>query len=285
MLSRRAFFSSAAIPVLYGQKSNPAMFADANEYERFMGRWSRLVAAQLVDFTDVPDRGRMLDVGSGTGALAFTLAERKPQAHVLGIDPSKEYVEYAKSKNRFPNRVSFETGDAQQLRLANASFDGCLSLLVFNFIPDALKALKEVRRVTKPGGRISASVWDYGDGMKMLRAFWDGAVHLDSKAEKLDERHMPLCRSGELSELWRQGGLENIQEQPHVITMKFESFADYWDPFLLGQGPAGVYVKSLSRDQVQALRGEVKSRMSPSAEKSPFELSARVWSVRGTVPK
>src|SRR5271155_5696349 len=200
------------------------MFADANDYERFMGRWSRLVAPQLVDFAGVPDRGRMLDVGSGTGALAFTMAERKPKLHVLGIDPSKEYVEYAKSRNPFPNRVSFEIGDAQQLRAADASFDASLSLLVFNFIPDALKALKEVRRVTKPGGRVSASVWDYGDGMKMLRAFWDGAVHLDSKAERLDERHMPLCRAGELSGLWRQGGLENIQEQPHVITMKFESF-------------------------------------------------------------
>ena len=95
---------------------------------------------------------------------------------------------------------------------------------------------------------------------------------------------MPLCRAGELSELWRQGGLENIQEQPHGITMRFASFADYWDPFLLGQGPAGVYVKSLSRDQIQTLRGEVKSRVSPSAEDKPFVLAARVWSVRGTVP-
>jgi SAM-dependent methyltransferase len=260
------------------------MFADANAYERFMGRWSRLVAPQLVDFADVPDLGRLLDVGSGTGALAFTLAERKPRANVLGIDPSKEYVEYAKSKNPFPDRVRFETGDAQQLRLADASFDASLSLLVFNFIPDPVKALREVRRVTKPGGQVSASVWDYGDGMKMLRAFWDSAVNLDSKAEKLDERHMPVCRAGELSGLWRQGGLENVHEQPQVIAMRFESFVDYWDAFLLGQGPAGVYVKSLSRDQVHALRREVKSRVSPSADNLPIALSSRVWSVRGTVP-
>jgi SAM-dependent methyltransferase len=261
------------------------MFADANAYERFMGRWSRLVAPQLVDFTEVSDHGHLLDVGSGTGALAFTLAERKPRVHVRGIDPSTEYVEYANSRNPFPDRVTFETGDAQQLRLADASFDASLSLLVFNFIPDPLKALREVRRVTKPGGRVSASVWDYGDGMKMLRAFWDGAVNLDSKAEKLDERHMPLCRAGELSGLWRQGGLENVHEQPHVITMRFESFADYWDAFLLGQGPAGMYVKSLSSDQRHALRGEVKSRVSPSGENLPIALSARAWSVRGTVPR
>src|ERR1022692_2885579 len=266
MLSRRAFFSISVVPILCGQNGRSRMFADAEAYERFMGRWSRLVAPQLIDFTDVPDRGQFLDVGSGTGALSFALAERKPRVHVRGIDPSKEYVEYANSRNPFPDRVTFETGDAQQLRLADASFDASLSLLVFNFIPDPVKALREVRRVTKPGGQVSASVWDYGDGMKMLRAFWDSAVNLDSKAEKLDERHMPVCRAGELSGLWRQGGLENVHEQPQVIAMRFESFVDYWDAFLLGQGPAGVYVKSLSRDQVHALRGEVKSRVSPSAE-------------------
>jgi len=261
------------------------MFADAEAYERFMGRWSRLVAPQLLDFTDVPDQGQLLDVGSGTGALAFALAERKPHVQVRGIDPSDEYVAYANSRNPFPDRVSFGAGDAQQLRFADASFDACLSLLVFNFIPDSRKALREVRRVTKPGGPVSAAVWDYGDGMRMLRAFWDGAVSIDAKAEKLDEKHMPLCRAGELSELWRQGGLENVHEQPQTITMRFESFADYWDAFLLGQGPAGVYVRSLSRDQVRALRDRVKSRVSPSAEDVPIALSARVWSVCGTVPR
>ena len=277
-------FAAYVGPALRGQNKRPDMFADAEAYERFMGRWSRLVAFQLLDFTDVPEQGSVLDVGSGTGALAFALVERKPRSHVLGIDPSKEYVAYANSRNPFPDRASFEAGDAQQLRFADGSFDASLSLLVFNFIPDPRKALREVRRVTKPGGRISAAVWDYGDGMRMLRAFWDSAVSIDAKAEKLDEKHMPLCRAGELSELWRQGGLENVHEQPLAITMKFESFADYWDAFLLGQGPAGVYVRSLTRDKVRALRGEVKSRVSPSAENMPIVLAARVWSVRGTVP-
>ena len=260
------------------------MFADAKAYEQFMGRWSRLIAAQLVDFTVVPDLGRLLDVGSGTGALAFVLAESKPAAHVLGIDPSKEYIEYANSRNTFAHRVGFETGDAQQLRFADASFDASLSLLVFNFIPDPIKALKEVRRVTKPGGQVSACVWDYGSGMEMLRTFWDAAVKLDPKAEKLDEKHMRLCRATELSALWQQGGLVNIHEQPLAIKMNFESFKDYWNPFLLGQGPAGAYVKSLNPGSVRALRQELRSRVSPSGENLPIALSARVWSVRGTVP-
>lgn len=260
------------------------MFGDAEAYERFMGRWSRLLVPQFVDFTDVPDGGRVLDVGSGTGSLAFGIAERKTRCRVLGIDPAKEYIAYADSRNPFPKRASFEVGDAQQMRFANASFDASLSLLVFNFIPDAAKALREVRRVTKPGGRISAAVWDYGEGMRMLRAFWDAAVSINAKAEKVDEKQMPLCRAGELSELWRRGGLENVQEKPLTITTRFTNFADYWDPFLLGQGPAGAVVKSFSSDQVQALRRALKSRVSPSAENTPIELSARVWAVRGSVP-
>ena len=121
--------------------------------------------------------------------------------------------------------------------------------------------------------------------MRMLRAFWDAAVSIDAKAEALDEKHMPLCRAGELSELWRQSGLDSVHEQPLTIKMRFESFADYWDAFLLGQGPAGVYVRSLSHDRVRALRDAVKSRVSSSAEHLPFALAARVWSVCGTVPK
>ena len=107
---------------------------------------------------------------------------------------------------------------------------------------------------------------------------------MDRKAERLDEKHMPLCRAGELTELWRQNGLEDVHEQPIDITMRFESFRDYWEPFLLGQGPAGAYAGSLNRDQLQKLRGEVKRRLSLSSEDRPFTLPARVWSVRGTVP-
>jgi SAM-dependent methyltransferase len=260
------------------------MFGDAEAYERFMGRWSRAVAPLLVDFTSLPAEGRILDVGSGTGSLAFAIAERKPQCHVLGIDPSEQYVGYANSRNPHKDRVSFETGDAQQLRYPDATFQACLSLLVVNFIPEPAKALRELRRVTRPGAWISAAVWDYGAGMRMLRLFWDAAVSTDANAEKRDEKHMPLCRAGELSQAWQQAGLEDIHEQPLEITMRFASFADYWDPFLLGQGPAGAYVRGLDGSRRATLRAEVRRRLSLTGDSEPFSLPARVWAVRGVVP-
>jgi SAM-dependent methyltransferase len=284
MISRRACFGALAAQVLRGQKQDPNMFANAEAYEQFMGRWSRLVAPLLVDFTGVPSSGDVLDVGSGTGSLAFVIAQRKAGVRVFGIDPSREYVAYANSRNTVPGRASFQVGDAQELTFADATFRSSLSLLVFNFVPDPAKALREVRRVTQSGGRIAAAVWDYGEGMEMLRAFWDAAISLDPGAEQLDEKRMPLCRAGELSQLWKQGALEDVYEQPLSIATKFRSFADYWDPFLLGQGPAGAYVGALQENRLQTLREALKRRLSISDERKAFTLSARVWAVRGTVP-
>lgn len=272
------------LSALGGQRKGPAMFGDAEAYDKFMGRWSRILAPLLVDFANIPNSGQVLDAGSGTGSLAFTIAERKPQCKVVGIDPSKEYVGYAASRNSFGPRVKFEVGDAQKLRFDGGIFQSSLSLLVFNFIPDARKAIQELVRVTKPGGRIAAAVWDYGSGMRMLRIFWDSAINVDPGADAVDEKRMSLCREGELPELWRTVGLTAVDERPLDITMRFSSFEDYWEPFLLGQGPAGAFTRSLERTRLQKLRDELKHRLQLAAENIPFELQARAWAVRGTVP-
>lgn len=283
MLSRRGVLAALAAPALRGQDRKPEMFADAEAYERFMGRWSRLLAPLLVDFTNPPETGRILDVGSGTGALAFSIARQRVHCQVLGIDPSQQYVGWAGSRNPFPGRARFQVGDAQNLLFSDATFESSLSLLVFNFIPDRKRALREVSRVTKPGGSVSAAVWDYGAGMRMLRVFWDAAGTVDPTAQKLDESHMPLCRPGDLGEFWKQNGFERVEERPLDITMRFESFADYWDPFLLGQGPAGAYLRNVDGDRRQAVRGETKRQLAVKAEDTPFSLPARAWAVRGFV--
>jgi SAM-dependent methyltransferase len=284
MMSRRHFLASPTIALAHAQQSGTKMFGNAEAYELFMGRWSRLIAPLLVEFAALPETGRVLDIGSGTGSLASEVAKRKPGTRVTGIDLSPEYVAYATARNSLPGRVAFQRGDAQHLDFPNATFVASVSSLVFNFIPDAAKALAEVRRVTKPKGRIAAAVWDYGDRMRMLRVFWDAAVALNPQAEKLDEKHMPLCRSGDLARLWKQGGLENVHEEPLEAETRFTSFKDYWEPFLSGQGPAGAYVRTLDSGRVQALRNEVKKRLSVSSENDPFTLPARVWAVRGDVP-
>ena len=283
-MRRRALLASATLAVMNGQRKSDSMFGNARAYERFMGRWSRQLAPLLVDFAALPDNGRVLDIGSGTGALAFEVAKRLTGVQVTGIDPSGEYMEYARSRNRFPDRVTFQTGDAQQMEFTDGSFAASVSMLVFNFIPDAEKAVREARRVTRPKGRVAAAVWDYGGRMGMLRQFWDAATETDPSATKLDEKNMPLCRSGELSELWKRGGLEDVREEPIDTQIRFSSFADYWDPFLLGQGPAGAYVRKLDQTKLRALRTAVRRRVLRSAADESFVLPARVWAVRGGVP-
>jgi SAM-dependent methyltransferase len=259
------------------------MFGESDAYERFMGRWSRQLAPSFVAFAGVRAGDSVLDVGSGTGALAAAVVRLDARTRVTGVDPSPEYVAFA-ARGLSSDRARFLVGDAQHLELPDAAFDRTLSLLVVNFIPDRDKALREMIRVTRPGGVVAAAVWDYGRGMEMLRVFWDEAVALAPAADRRDERHMPLCRPAELAAFWRAHGLLQVEEQPLTIRMEFESFDDYWAPFLGGQGPAGAYVASLPEAGRAALAERLRRRLAGAAPGRPLTLRARAWAVRGTRP-
>jgi ubiquinone/menaquinone biosynthesis C-methylase UbiE len=166
-----------------------------------MGRWSRLLAPLRLQFAKIKNGCRILDVGSGTGSLANEIGARCPLCQITAVEPSNEYVAYAKARTSNP-RARFEMASALELPFPNANFDACLSQLAFNFIPNPQRGLAELKRVTRPGGTICAAVWDYGEGMRMLRIFWDAAVKVNANAERVDEKYMPLCRSGELTALW-----------------------------------------------------------------------------------
>ena len=179
--------------------------------------------------------------------------------------------------------MRFEVGDAQRLPFDDANFDRTLSLLILNFVPDPEKALTEMIRVTRPGGTVAAAVWDYSEGMEMLRVFWDEAVALDPRAEKDDERHMRLSRAGELAALWREH-LQNVADTALTIETQFSSFEDYWSPFLLQQGPAGAHVATLSPDDREQLELRLRQRLLGSRAEGPITLRARAWAVRGIAP-
>lgn len=138
-------------------------------------------------------------------------------------------------------------------------------------------------RVTRPGGVIGAAVWDYGDGMQMLRVFWDEAVGLDPAVASRDERNMPLCKPGGLAALWREHGLVQVEEQPITIRMSFASFEDYWEPFLGRQGPARAHVASLPATRRDALRNRIRQRLVGNGADRPIALEARAWAVKGVV--
>ncbi len=259
------------------------MFSEAEKYERFMGRWSQRLAPLFVDFAGVKDGERVLDVGSGTGSLSLAILGKTRRTEVAGIDPSPEYVDFARRRTADP-RVKFQFGDAQKMDFPDASFDRCVSLLVVNFIPDSRKAMAEMRRVTRPGGWIAACVWDYDEGMEMLRKFWDAARALDPAVARVDERGMPFCRTGQLAAFWREAGLEDVEETALVIELPFRSFDDYWSPFLDSQGPAGVYVARLAPEKREGLKLRLRNTILGGKPDGPFTLRARAWAVRGRVP-
>jgi SAM-dependent methyltransferase len=257
------------------------VFGDAAAYERFMGRWSAQLAPVFLDELRMPDPQRVLDVGSGTGNLSRAVAERWPRCEVVGVDPSVGFVEAARSRAvGSGGRVTFEVGSADALPLEDASVEAALALLVLNFVPDADRAVAEMRRVTRPSGVLAAAVWDYGERMEMLRLLWDAAARLDPTVVGQDEATTPLGRPGGLLDLWQRAGLDDVDGGRVRVSTRFDDFDDYWEPFLKGQGPAGVYVSGLPDAARAALRAELASAVGPG----PFELNATAWWVRGAVP-
>ena len=277
-----ALIVAASGLLLDGADGQAPVFSEAQAYERFMGRWSRGMAPLLVQFAGVRDGDTVLDVGSGTGALAAAVAQGAPSSRIVGIDPAAPYVALAQSRHGSA-RVQFEVGDAQQMRFDSAMFDRTLSLLVVNFIPDVRKALGEMKRVTKSKGVVAAAVWDYDAGMEMLRVFWDEAVALTPSHAARDERNMPFCRRGELAELWRAQGLQEVVEEALTIETRFASFDDFWAPFLEKQGPAGAYVASLSGGDQESLRLRLRRRLLSAGPDKAIVMHARAWAVRGAV--
>ena len=282
-----AFFCHYGVAATESAKTTEAeakMFTMSAGYERFMGRWSRILAPAYVTFAGVKDGDRVLDIGTGTGALASAVEAATKSSDIVGIDPSQAFISYAR-KNAKSERSRFEIGDAQALQFKDASFDHTMALLVINFIPDHNKAIAEMRRVTRPQGVVSACVWDYNAGMQMLRFFWDEVVAVDPGMAPKDERYMKLSREGQLADLWKKAGLVNVQEKPLVIEQAYTSFNDYWEPFLKGAGPGGAYVVSLSDERRQQLEARMRKRLLGDRGEGPFVLKAQAWCVRGEVPK
>lgn len=251
-------------------------------YEPYIGRWSRLLAPRFLQWLPAEPGATWCDVGCGTGALAHAVLATEDPARVLGVDPSEAYLAAAR---RPAAGGPFEAalGSATTIPAADGQFDRVVSALVLNFVPRPDEALAEMRRVTRPGGLIGAYVWDYAEGMQLIRMFWDAAIALDPGAAELDEgARFPLCRPGPLRALFDGAGLGDTQVAPIEVPTVFAGFDDLWRPFLGGQGPAPGYCAALPEDRRDALRDRLRATL-PQQPDGTIPLHARAWAVRGVV--
>ncbi len=256
------------------------VWAAGDNYDRYMGRWSRRIAPLFLDWLQPAAGLDWLDVGCGTGALSGAILERCQPKSLLAIDASSGFIETAYSKFADP-RVTFDVGDAQALDAGDHSRDVIVSGLMLNFVPDRMKALREMRRVVRPGGQVAFYVWDYpGGGIEFMRAFWNAAVELDPAASGLTEgSRFPFCTRETLAAEVQEAGLLSVETSAIEAATTFADFNDYWQPFSLGTGPAPGYCASLEPAARERLRQKLDADLPREADGS-IRLHARAWAVR-----
>lgn len=254
-----------------------------DNYDAYMGRWSRQLAPRFLDWLDAPQDRDWLEVGCGTGALSAAVLSRCKPRSLIAIDASEGFVSAARA-NVPDARARFEVGDAQDLQVATASRDVVVSALVLNFVPDRTTALAEMKRVVRAGGTIGFYVWDYpGGGVEFMRAFWTAAAALDPAAQELTEdRRFPFCTPDGLTELARSAGLEPVSCVSIEVPTVFRDFDDYWRPFTLGAGPAPGYCVKLEPTARERLRAKLAESL-PHGADGTIPLKARAWALKTVV--
>lgn len=256
------------------------MFTSVDAYDRYVGRYSPQLARELIHAAGVRPGESVLDVGCGPGALTSALVDIVTAENVTAVDPSAGFVEAC--RERHPG-VRVEVATAESLPFARDEFDVSLAQLVVNFMKDAVAGVGEMRRVTRPAGVVAAAVWDYGDGMTLIRTFWDAVSATAPGQGHRDEQQMRYATPTELRDLWDQVGVADVSVSGATVSAGYADFEDLWSPLEAGVGPAGAYTAGLDDAARETLKQELARRLRVADE--PFELSARAWIVTGRVPQ
>jgi SAM-dependent methyltransferase len=228
----------------------------ASAYDAFIGRYSRRLADLFVDATGAQLGQTAVDVGCGPGALTGVLADRLGAEAVVACDPSPGFVAECAARH---DGVQVELGRAESIPFETGRFDHAMAQLVLQFVSEPQRAAREMMRVVCPGGWVSACVWDYEDGMEMVRGFWDAA--LESDLASPDQAQPPrFGRPREIAQLFESTGMDTVVESMLRVSSSYGSFEELWNGFLAGVGPAGAYCVSLGDADRLRLRDAVFRR-------------------------
>lgn len=246
----------------------------AQGYAAFMGRFSTPLAVEFADLglDGVPAGARVLDVGCGPGMLTLELARRRGAGVLAAVDPEPVFV--AATAAAFP-AADVRVASAEDLPFADAAFGATLAQLVVHFMTDPVRGVTEMARVTTPGGRVSACVWDHGGGSGPLSSFWRVASALDPGVRT--ESGLDGASEGQLVDIFERAGLHDVTQAVVGCTVRFPDFDDWWQPFLGGVGPAGRYVATLDDPGVTRLEGALRDELGDGA----FSITARAWAAVG----
>jgi SAM-dependent methyltransferase len=256
-------------------------WTSGKDYDAWMGRWSRLLAKEFLVWLNIPAGARWLDVCCGTGITTQAIVEHSSPASVAGIDVNSAQMEVAREHRSHP-KVSYELADAMALPFENRSFDAAICGLSLQYIPDPHRALSEMRRTTRPGGTVAVYVWDFAQGARFLRLFWDAAAEIDPGAAEFDQaRRFPLCTPEGLRAGFAAARLESPVVKPLEIVTRFASFDDYWEPMSTGQGSAPHYLSLRDERTRLAIRDHLKSSL-PADAHGAIVLAARAWAIRAS---
>jgi SAM-dependent methyltransferase len=245
--------------------------SDGAAYEYWLGRWARRLAEPFLDFAAFPRDDELLDVGCGTGALTFAMAERWPGRRVIGIDIAPSFIEYARARRTGATPI-LEVADACALPYQAGHFIGAATQCVLMFIPRPDIAVQEMKRVVRSGGTVAATLWDFRGGLVFQRMLWDTASA------------NPVVLPDGLAALVRAAGLSGVERRSLTIRMEFADFEDYWQPFQGGQGPVGRYFAELAPDLKGRIKLAVRDAYCSGAPDGARSLTATAWAVKGTVP-